>query len=71
MKVTERVTRMREMSVDELAAHENSMREQLFHLRFQWAMGQTETLSKIRQVRKDRARLQTILREKAKGKSNG
>jgi large subunit ribosomal protein L29 len=67
MKVTERVNKMRDMSVDELTAHEGSMREQLFQLRFQWAMGQTETLSKIRQLRKDRARVRTILREKAKG----
>ena len=44
------------------------MREQMFRLRFQWAMGQTETLNKMRELRKDRARLQTILREKAKGK---
>jgi large subunit ribosomal protein L29 len=67
MKVVERVKKMRDMSVDELTNHENAMREQLFRLRFQWAMGQTETLSKIRELRKDRARVQTILREKAKG----
>jgi large subunit ribosomal protein L29 len=67
MKVTERLNKLRDMSVDELESHENTMREQLFQLRFQWAMGQTETLSKIRQLRKVRARLQTILREKAKG----
>ena len=67
MKVTERVKKMRDMSVDELANHENGMREQLFRLRFQLAMGQVETLGKIRELRKDRARVRTILREKAKG----
>jgi len=35
-------------------------------LRFQWVMGQTESLVKIRALRKERARLETILREKAK-----
>ncbi|PYS39964.1 MAG: 50S ribosomal protein L29 [Acidobacteria bacterium] len=40
------------------------MGEQMFRLRFQLAMGQTETLNKIRVLRKDRARLLTIIREK-------
>ena len=40
------------------------MNEQMFRLRFQWAMGQTETLKKMRELRKDRARMQTIFREK-------
>jgi len=44
------------------------MREQLFKLRFQWVMGQTEALKQIRELRKQRARLETIVREKAKGK---
>jgi ribosomal protein L29 len=40
----------------------------MFRLCFQWVMGQTESLGKIRALRKERARLETILREKAKGK---
>jgi large subunit ribosomal protein L29 len=44
------------------------MREQFFKLRLQWAMGQTETLKKMRELRKDRARIQTFLRQKAKEK---
>lgn len=67
MKLTERVKKLRDMSIDELAAQETAMSEQAFRLRFQWAMGQTETLKKIRELRRDRARVQTILREKAKG----
>jgi large subunit ribosomal protein L29 len=39
----------------------------MFRLRFQLAMGQTESLNKLRQVRKDRARLLTIMREKSNG----
>ena len=42
-------------------ASEAEMSEQMFRLRFQWAMGQTETLNKMRELRKDRARLLTIL----------
>ena len=68
MKSTEQVKKMREMSVDELNTQASDMHEQMFRLRFQWAMGQTESLNKIRDLRKQRARLQTILREKAKGK---
>jgi ribosomal protein L29 len=41
------------------------MSEQKFRLGFQLAMGQTETLNKMRELRKDRARLLTIMREKA------
>jgi large subunit ribosomal protein L29 len=38
--------------------------EQTFRLRFQMTMGQTEGLRKMREMRKDRARLQTYLRER-------
>lgn len=65
MKSTERVKKLRDMSVDELDRHEAEMGEQMFKLRFQWAMGQTETLNKMRELRKDRARLLTIMREKS------
>ena len=60
--------KIRDMSVDELQRQEAEMSEQMFRLRFQWAMGQTETLKKMRELRKDRARVQTILREKERGK---
>jgi len=52
------------MSADELERQEAEMSEQVFKLRFQWAMGQTESLKKIRELRKDRARLLTISHEK-------
>ena len=67
MKVTQQVKKLRDMSVDELNNQSAEMREQMFRLRFQWVMGQTESLGKIRALRKERARLETILREKAKG----
>jgi len=66
MKSVERVKKMRDASVDELRNQEAGMKDQVFRLRFQLAMGQTETLNKIRQLRKDRARLLTIIKEKQK-----
>ena len=67
MKAAERLKKMRDLSADELKQQENEMKEQMFRLRFQWSMGQTETLKKLRELRKDQARVQTILRELAKG----
>ena len=64
MKSADRAKKMRDMSVDELKNQDAQMTEQMFKLRFQMAMGQTESLKKMREVRKDRARLLTILREK-------
>jgi large subunit ribosomal protein L29 len=68
MKSTEQVKKLRDMSVDEITTQSADMRAQLFQLRFQWVMGQTEALNRMRDLRKQRARLETILREKAKGK---
>ena len=68
MKSAERLNKLRDLTADELQIRETEMREQFFKLRLQWAMGQTETLKKLRELRQDRARVQTILREKAKDK---
>jgi len=67
MKAVERLKKMRDSSVDELRQQETEMKEQMFRLRFQWSMGQTETLKKMRELRKDQARMQTILHDKVKG----
>ena len=64
MKSADRTRKFRDMSADELERQEAEMSEQIFKLRFQWAMGQTESLKKMRELRKDRARLLTILHEK-------
>jgi large subunit ribosomal protein L29 len=66
MKSRERTKKIRDMSLDELQRYEAEMNEQVFKLRFQWAMGQTETLKRLREIRKDRARVQTVMREKEK-----
>lgn len=55
--------KMREWTADELAQKENEFSEQLFRLKFQLMNGQTETLAKIRVLRRDIARAKTLRRE--------
>ncbi len=56
--------KMREWTVEEMKAKEREFSGQLFKLKFQLAGGQTETLNKIRELRKDLARVKTLLRER-------
>jgi len=55
---------LREKTVDELQQQEATLREQLFKLRFQKATGQGENPQKIGFVKKDLARVLTVIREK-------
>lgn len=55
---------LRQKSAAELAVQEKEIREQLFRLRFQLAAGQMESVKKIRELRRDIARLLTVRREK-------
>ncbi len=48
----------------ELTHQERDLQDQLFRLKFQMSMGQTESLKKIRQLRKDIARVKTVKRER-------
>ena len=61
-----KAAKMREMSVEELENEVSSLSEQLFKLRFQKATGQLDNVTKFREVRKDLARVRTILTERAK-----
>ena len=56
--------KVREMSDDELRSREKELQEQLFRLRFQKSLGQLENALKIRETRRDIARVKTILRQK-------
>ncbi|MDD5544064.1 MAG: 50S ribosomal protein L29 [Acidobacteriia bacterium] len=56
--------KIREMGDEELLNTDKDLSDQLFRLRFQLAMGQTESLKKIRELRKDIARIKTIRRER-------
>ncbi len=57
-----KVEKMREWTPDELKTKEREFADQLFRLKFQFAGGQTDTLPKIRELRKDLARVKTLLR---------
>jgi large subunit ribosomal protein L29 len=56
--------KVRELSVDELHGKERELQEQLFRLRFQKAVGQLDNALKLRETRRDIARVKTILRER-------
>ena len=55
---------VRELGVDELRAREKELDDQLFRLRIQKSMGQLEAPEKIKTVRRDLARVKTVLRQK-------
>lgn len=55
---------LREEAVDEVRTKERELRDQLFRLKFQFASGQNDVLEKMRQLRKDIARVKTIARER-------
>ncbi len=56
--------KIRNMDLGEVERQAQDSQEQLFRLRFQMGMGQTEGLKKYRNLKKDRARLLTIMSEK-------
>src|SRR5437763_17004214 len=61
------IDKMRNLNPDELRAQERDAGEQLFRLKFQLKMGQTAGLKKVRELRKDIARVKTVSRERALG----
>ncbi len=62
---------IRNMTDDELRQQERELNDQLFRLKFQLSMGQTESLKKLRGLRKDIARVKTIARERQLAKAAG
>ena len=59
-----RAEKIRELDSNELRTQSNDIREQAFRLRFQLSMGQADGLKKLRNIKKDRARMLTILRDR-------
>ena len=59
-----KVDKIRNLTDAELGHQERDLADQLFKLKFQLNMGQTESLKKIRGLRKDIARVKTILGER-------
>jgi large subunit ribosomal protein L29 len=68
MKTPELMTDLRGMSADDLKRRAGDLEEQVFRLRLQKSMGQGEAGNKIRPLRRELARLKTVLSEKG-GKS--
>jgi large subunit ribosomal protein L29 len=59
---------LRQLTVDELKQEEGNLRKELFNLRFQKTTGEIENPLRIRHVRKDIARILTVINEKSKSK---
>ena len=59
-----KASEIREMSVDELNEKLGSLKEELFALRFQLAINQLDNTARLKAVKKDIARVNTIIREK-------
>ena len=73
MKVTEQLTELRGLPVDDLQARAKDLDEQVFRLRIQRSLGQPEAGHRVRPLRKQLARIKTMLRERelSKGNTNG
>jgi large subunit ribosomal protein L29 len=56
--------KLRNLDDNEMRTQLREMDDQLFRLKFQLRMGQTDGLKKIRSIKKDRARIMTWLKEK-------
>ena len=63
MKVNELKKELKGLSTAELVEQENELKQELFNLRFQLATGQLEGTARIREVRKQIARIKTALRQ--------
>ena len=66
MKTSKYIEELRTQSVAELQTQLVETKKELFNLRFQNATNQLENTSRIREVRKNIARIQTLITEKAK-----
>jgi large subunit ribosomal protein L29 len=57
-------SKVREMGLEELRTRERELQEQLFRLRVQQSLGQLDNAIKLRETRRDIARVKTVLKEK-------
>jgi large subunit ribosomal protein L29 len=62
-RTTGKMEKLRDLSANELEVRHHELAEQIFRLRFQLSTGQTEGLRKLREAKRDMARIQTLLRE--------
>ncbi len=61
-----KASELRELSADELVSKNSELKDQLFKLRFQHTLGQLENTMKMKSIKKDLARIATILKENVK-----
>ncbi|MEN2994472.1 MAG: 50S ribosomal protein L29 [Thermodesulfovibrio sp.] len=61
-----KVKELRNLSIEELRKKEKELRKELFNLRFQLSKGELQNVRRIRAVKKDIARILTIITEKTK-----
>ena len=67
MKGSIKASQLRDQTAEELRDKERDLAEQLFALRLQKVTGQLEKPARVKQVRKDLARVLTVLRERRQG----
>jgi large subunit ribosomal protein L29 len=67
MKSKKAVTAFRDLSLDQLDDKLADMKKEQFNMRFQRASGQLENTSRMREVRRDIARLKTVAHQKRTG----
>ena len=58
-----KVSEIKELGPEEMQSKVDDLREELFNLRFQHGTGQLENPTKLKQAKRDIARLKTIIRE--------
>jgi large subunit ribosomal protein L29 len=66
-----RAEKYRDMTGNELELQERELTEQIFRLRFQITTGQSEGMKRLREARRDLARVKTMLRQVEMRKTNG
>ncbi|MBJ6124969.1 50S ribosomal protein L29 [Microvirga splendida] len=67
MKSKQRASDLKAMSPDQLTDEMLNLKKEQFNLRFQRATGQLENTGRVREVRRDIARVKTLQRQKAAG----
>ncbi len=66
-----RIEKLRDVDTKELEVQQRELSEQIFQLRFQLTTGQAEALKRLREARRDLARVKTLLRERAVREGHG
>ncbi len=66
-----KANKLREMATEALTSELETLTDQLFHIRMQLVTGQLENTKKIRQKRRDIARIKTLLNERKRGVASG